>query len=315
MRTREESLNNFCRALDGLIASKYLFANSGVFDVITIINSSKLLSDLFKYFTDGFDFYDTLSRCATEENGVKTFTLPARNTDVMAFVYSLLREINYNRFQLSDLLDYMGAGKNYEAAYKNFCQIVLLPFRSYTYQVGMQVINSVQVPGESLAQNEGKDDFQPESMPTESVPEQQFIERNEAPTNVLNETVINEQSDISKRNDVSVENEVQGNLSDSNDAERHNQTQAHTHKIVFQRTIYRLLELDRLAITQSHSSHEDKEDLLYVLDIFNDKLYEGDKEKITLAYLAYYHALRPYKKIKSNLKGITDILLEMGILG
>ena len=40
MRTREESLNNFIKLVDELISSKYLFANSKIFDVITAINET-----------------------------------------------------------------------------------------------------------------------------------------------------------------------------------------------------------------------------------------------------------------------------------
>ena len=290
MRTREESLNNFCRAVDGLMESKYLFANSGVYDVITVINSSKLLSDLFKYFTEDFNFYETYARCCVNENGVKSFNLPARNTDVIAFVYCLLREINYSRFQLSDMLEYFGVDKNYEACYMSFCKTVLAPFRSYTYQIGMQIINSVQFPGEGEEVEE--------IVPVVVEKPQPVVE----PVNVVNE--VEELNAVSSNEEVAIQSEA--------NAVYHVQP---INKVTFSRTIYRLLDLDKLAITQSHTSRDDKEELIYVLELFNKKLLEGDAEKICLAYYAYYFALRPYKKIKSNIREITDILLEMKILG
>ncbi|MBO5713478.1 MAG: hypothetical protein J6R88_04700 [Clostridia bacterium] len=277
MRTREESLNQFCKAVDGIIESKYLFANSGIYDVITVINSSKLLSDLFKYFTDGFDFYETYVNCLVNDGETKSFEMPVRDTDVLAFVYSLLREINYNRFQLADMLDYFTPDKNYEAGYKAFCQTVILPFKSFTYQIGMQVINSVQIVGEGEV---------------------------EPKTSISTEDSVSD--------DV---NEVSSNpVTHSNDAYSE-PVLNNGDKVVFQRNIFRLLELDKLAIVQSHISRDDKEELIYVLDSFNKYLLEGDVEKIGLAYQVYYYALRSYKKIKTNLKAITEILVEKNILG
>ena len=273
MRTREESLNKFCRAVDGLMESKYLFANSGVFDVITAINSSKLLSDLFKYFTEDFDFYETYARCLTEVNGVKNFVLPVRDTDVIAFVYSLLREINFNKFQLADLLDFLSVDKNYEAGYRVFCQNVLLPFKSFTYQIGMQIINSVQLVGEGQTVSDFSVDYAEQAV---------ALDQTETATPIETVSASQNQETATETQTV-VENEKNGN------------------KIIFQRNIYRLIDLDKLAIIQSHTSKDDKEELIYVLESLNKYLMEGDAEKIGLAYQVYYYALRPYKKIKTNI--------------
>ena len=151
MRTREESLNNFCKTIDELVASKYLFANSKIFDIVAQVNSSKLLSDAFNYFTEGYDFETALKYAFVNENGVKTFVLPVRNVEVLAFSYTLLREITYSNIQLTDILQYFGGEGNFEIAYKNFCNQLLIPFKSYTYQVGIQMINSTQTREEAAA--------------------------------------------------------------------------------------------------------------------------------------------------------------------
>ena len=290
MRTREESLNNFCRAVDALIDSKYLFANKGIHEIITVINSSKLLSDLFKYFTEGFNFYDTYVKCVKDVNGEKSFELPTKNTEVIAFVYSLLLEINYAKFQLADFLEYMSLGRNYEANYKTFCQNLLIPFKSYTYQIGMQVINSVKLVGEN--------DFNVDNA-------EQIVASNEQ---IIVQAVEPIQQDV-------VEQAVEAPTNKPNSQTQTVINQAVVKpKVEFQRTLFRLLELDKLAITQSHVSKEDKEELIYVLSNLNRYLLEGDAEKIALSYMVYYYALKPYKKIKTNIKDITEILVNKKIL-
>ena len=263
MRTREESLNNFIKLCDELISSKYLFANSKIFDVITAINSSKLLSNVFSYFVEEYDFQSALISAFYDKGDEKCFNLPVKNTDVLAFVYSLLREINYKNLQLTDLLDYFDGDKNYEVAYKNFAKTVLLPFKSYAYQIGIQMINSTQSKEEALIT-------------------QKLVE--EEPLDINTAKVI--------KNAVEKVGNFENNL----------------------KTILRLLDLDRLAVKESRLSSADTQELIYVLDRFEEKLKEKDKEKISLIYLAYLYAVRPFKKLKTNVKRITELLIEEQII-
>ena len=263
MRTREESLNNFSKICDELISSKYLFANSKVFDLITLVNSSKLLSDTFNYFLDGFDFQSALENAFCFENGERRFVLPEKNTDVLAFVFSLLREINYKTVQLTDLLDYFEGGKNYEVSYQNFAKAVILPFKLYAYQIGMQMINNTQSEEEIIATKTAQE---------KEVQEPVF--KSEVESAILGVSTF--------------ENAVA--------------------------TIIRILDLDRLAVKESRLSSADTQELLYVINIFENKLKEKDKEKISLAYLAYLYAIRPFKKLKTNVKRITELLIEEKVI-
>ena len=264
MRTREESLNNFMKLVDELIASRYLFANSKVFEVITAINSSKLLSDTFNYFVDSYDFQTALVDAFIQTGEDKYFVLPERNTDVLAFVYSLLREVNYKNLQLTDLLDFFDPHKNYDTAYSNFANIVLVPFKSYAYQIGMQMINSTQTKEEAAAMNK-------------------IIE--EEPIKVDDTEKLVEQA-VEKVG--SYENSLA--------------------------TLVRLLDLERLSVKDSRISQADVTELMYILDLFEAKIREKDNEKIKLIYLAYLYAVRPFKKLKSNIKRITEILIDEQVI-
>ena len=89
MRTREQSLNDFSDVLDTLINSKYLFAGARILDVLKGINSSKILSDMFEYFADGFDFEGVLSAALVDDENGKSFVLPEKNTDAIIIIYFL----------------------------------------------------------------------------------------------------------------------------------------------------------------------------------------------------------------------------------
>lgn len=260
MRTREQSLNDFSAVIDSLINSKYLFAGARIFDVLKAINSSKVLSDIFEYFSEGFDFEGVLSDALIDSEDGRSFILPEKNTDAITLVYLLLKEINNKNAQLTDLLDYFNGAKNYELAFKNFANEVLIPFRDYTLEIGFQIIGKT-----ATEYNEIKE------------PEEEKIE--------IKEVV----KEVSKG---------------ATKPKLFNNTT----------TLIRLLDLDRLSIKQSRQKSEEKDELLYILNVFSTEIKGGDPSKIKLSYLAYYYALRPYRKIQSNLKEITEILMEEEII-
>lgn len=257
MKTREESLNNFCNLIDNLASTKYLLVSSKIFDVITYVNSSKLLTDMFEYFSNGFNFEEVLTKCFCMEDGNRFFVLPSSNTDAIALIYLLLKEMNNKRLQLTDLLDFFDGGKNYEISYSNFAKDVLVPFKSYVYQIGMQIINSTK-------------DCETE-VETKSQEEVTFVNTSE-----VKEPFNENSSDYA--------------------------------------TLRRLLDLDRLSIIQSRLSDADKEELEYVLKLFEDELKGFCQEKIKLSYLAYYYCMRPFKKVKNNLREIAEILIRQQLL-
>ncbi|MBO5888628.1 MAG: hypothetical protein J6Q58_00635 [Clostridia bacterium] len=258
MKTREESLSQFCNLLDKLMSSKYLLASSSIFELLTLINSSKILSDIFNYFTEDYDFASSLSNAFYMQDGVKYFTLPSDSTEVLALVYTILKEINYKNLQLADLLDFFDGGKNYEISYQNFSNEVLLPFKTYAYNVAVQMINGSQE----------LENVQPVS---EEIQEINRIEKPEKYSIITN-----------KSDDYA--------------------------------TIRRLIDLDKLSITQSRLSDDEKEELRYVLGVFEDEIIGGDVDKIKLSYLAYYYAMRPFKKVKNNIKTITEIFIKAELL-
>lgn len=259
MKTREESLNNFCNLMDKLINSKYLLASSGIYEVLASINSSKLLSDMFSYFSDGFDFEESLTSAFYIEGEERHFVLPSNTADMLAFVYIVLKEINNKNLQLSDILDFFEGGKNYDVSYQNFSKEMLYPFKLYAYQVGLQMINGT------------KDSEEISSYKSEEAPSQEKVE--EKP----------------------------------NSAVESNKTDDYA-------TLRRLIDLDKLAISQSRLSDDEKEELRYVLDVFEEEIKGGDKDKMKLSYLAYYYALRPLKKVKTNVKAITEIFIKAELL-
>ena len=265
MRTREQSLNNFSSLLDELISSNYLIAGSKLNSVINAVNNSKLLSDVFDYFCDGFDYEKELSSAFSLAYEKEGFKMPENPTVAIALVYLLLREIAYKRVQFTVILDCFCQDSNYDDGYHNFAQKVLVPFKELVYQLGMQIIANTQ-------------------------DESQVVVTNQPAVESAKSAIESAKSVEESAKSIEIEEKFT-NL-----------------------TLLRLIDLDKLAVTQSKISKENVEELLYVLDIFAQKVEEGSSEKIKLSYLAYYYALLPYKKIKSNVKSVTKILMDEKII-
>lgn len=143
MRTREESIEAFISSIDNLKDKKYLFASSGLFAVSAAINSSRILTEIFEYFSDNLNFYVVYQECFVNENGAKSFKMPSNKTVALAFIFSILNQINHKDVVFTDLLDYFLDGKNYDVAYNNFYETVLVPFKEYTCQVVDNMIKNL----------------------------------------------------------------------------------------------------------------------------------------------------------------------------
>ncbi len=264
MKSREQSLNEFCYAIDELQNVEYLLADVKLLKVTNAISNSKLLTDEMNYFCEDFDFHANFQNCFKIDGGVKHFVLPEKNTDAIAFVYLLIREIVYKRIEFTAVLDYFGGNKNYEDAYLRFIRDAIMPFRACVYQATMQVIQAT-----SKAEEVGS-----------KIETVEVSVKEEEPENPQVEQITNNKVDFKNQ----------------------------------ELTLLRLLDLDKLAINQSRASEDEKKDLYYVHELFVEQIKNGDAEKIKLSYLAYYYAMNSLKKVVLNIKDITKILADIGVL-
>lgn len=126
MLTRERSLEIFLGATDDLINSKYILADSKVGPVLKAVAQSRLLYETFEYVTDGFDYAAAKGVCFVD-GGV---ALPQKDEDLLAFCFLLLMEIDAKKEDVIRLLtEYFNGNDGMQAAYANFAQKLLIPFR------------------------------------------------------------------------------------------------------------------------------------------------------------------------------------------
>lgn len=260
MKTREDSLNEFIISMDELCKEQYLFAGQYIYKVVNRINTSKLLFEIVKYFCDSYDFEGKYNSYLKDSDIGKYMTAPVDKTDIIPFVYLLLTRSLENKIVLTDVMEYMGEGKDFSKAYKRFCDAFLIPFKNSMVTIAEEVINNTGEEGSRRPQQKA-----PATVDIEEEGEEEEIPVVEP-------------------------------------------------KLKRAQNILRLIDLDRLAVSQSRIRDYEKDELFFVLDVLDTQVAEGDNDKLVLAYYAYYYAFKPYKKIKTNIKNITAILDEDGVL-
>ena len=84
-------------------------------------------------------------------------------------------------------------------------------------------------------------------------------------------------------------------------------------KIRYEQVVIKLLSADRVTLFNLKIDDRTKSDLMLLLDTFESAVYDGEKDAIRYAFVAYKYAVTGMKKIESKLPEIEKILVQEGI--
>ncbi len=84
-------------------------------------------------------------------------------------------------------------------------------------------------------------------------------------------------------------------------------------KIRYEQIVIKLLSADRVTLFNLKIDDRTKSDLMLLLDTFESAVYDGEKDAIRYAFVAYKYAVTGMKKIESKLPEIEKILVQEGI--
>lgn len=84
-------------------------------------------------------------------------------------------------------------------------------------------------------------------------------------------------------------------------------------KIKYEQIVLKLLSADRIMLFNLKLDDRTKSDLMLLLDAFESAVYDGEKDAVRYAFVAYKYAVNGMKKIESKLPEIEKILVQEGI--
>ena len=159
MTTREE-LDLFVERADDLIDSKYILADVKIVNLLKAVACSDVLLAIFKNCLSDFDFHlakkKYLVKNAFQGGDKGEFILPPNSRELLAFIFSVLVEIDNKNIQLGEFINkYFYVDGSYSSGYSAFVNAMIKPFRNSVKLLMESVIEgSIQDPIEALVEKE-----------------------------------------------------------------------------------------------------------------------------------------------------------------
>ncbi len=158
--TKREELNAFLEKADELIEGNYILADIKIAGLLKTIASSDTLLAIFGNCLSGFDYaaakkkYLVGSKYLPGEKG--EFIMPASQRDLLAFVFTLLVDIDAKRVDFGDFLNkYFYEDGSFSSGYAAFINAMIKPFRSAVGNITESVMEGrVQDPVEAAKEEE-----------------------------------------------------------------------------------------------------------------------------------------------------------------
>ncbi|MBQ6922957.1 MAG: hypothetical protein IJQ66_07710 [Clostridia bacterium] len=159
---KRAELDNFLQKSDDLLASKYIVADIKIITLLKSIATSDTLVAIFKNCLSGFDYEDAKkkylvkSKYLADDKG--EFILPSSSRDLLAFIFSVLVDIDARRIDISHFLDkYFYEDGSYSAGYNAFLDSMIKPFVNTVKVIMENVINGdLQDPLEAFLEEEDR---------------------------------------------------------------------------------------------------------------------------------------------------------------
>lgn len=160
--TIKEQLDVFSIKSEELIASQYIIADVKIASLLKTVASSDILLALFKNCLTDFDYgkakksYLVKSQFLADDKG--EFVLPPNSRELLAFVFSLLIDIDAKRIIFSDFLNkYFFVYGSLTSSYNAFINTVIKPFKnSVEILIGDVIEGKIQDPIEALVEEEAR---------------------------------------------------------------------------------------------------------------------------------------------------------------
>ena len=142
MPTRTKSIEDFKKNIDEIIASPYVLSPIKISNLLKCVASSKMLFELFDFCLKGFD-YETVKNTYFingSGRGNGKFLMPPDPKTFIALVFSLLYRLDTKKVDLMTVLGNYFYAEDLDSAYKNFCSVVLVPFKEQVLSTVKQMI-------------------------------------------------------------------------------------------------------------------------------------------------------------------------------
>ena len=157
---KNEELALFILKADELIDSKYIIADVKIVGLLKAIAASDTLVAIFKNCLTGFDYPSAQSKYLVKSKylaeGKGEFVLPPSSRELLAFVFSVLADIDAKRIDFPQFINkYFYEDGSFSAGYSAFLNSMIKPFKNSVKMIMESVIDGkLQDPVEAFLEEE-----------------------------------------------------------------------------------------------------------------------------------------------------------------
>ena len=291
---KQRSLEAFNTAVDELINAAYIIVSGKISRLLQSIAQSRPLYEYFCDVTNGYNFIDDLNaRKFRDENGKPYLDVPKEPHELTRFAFCLLFAVDTGRMNVRDLLHTFYNSPDADTELRAFCTEVIVPFKTYVNRalVGGRTAEDRRMPDAALfAREEGET-------------AQEFLER------------------ATRRYDeVPAEPEVE-HAKESEDAPESGEEELPAHKRpISDLTLASLSQLtsEMMGLVSRDAELETlrREELMLVLDAFNQAVSFKERKSIRVMYIAVKNtvvACELDKKLEMQVENLRNFVKEIGI--
>ncbi|MBO4251072.1 MAG: hypothetical protein J5911_00230 [Clostridia bacterium] len=180
---KNEELAFFIAKTDELIDSKYIIADIKIVGVLKAIAASDTLVAIFKNCLTGFDYQAATAKYLVKSKylaeGKGEFVLPSSSRELLAFIFSVLVDIDAKRIDFSQFINkYFYEDGSCSAGYAAFINSMIKPFRNSVKMLMESVIEGkLQDPVEAFLEQEERQKAQEQAAAEEKRREKELSEK------------------------------------------------------------------------------------------------------------------------------------------
>jgi len=179
---KREELDLFLERANELIDSTYILADVKIAGLLKSIASSDTMVAIFKNCLSGFDYYGAQKKYLVPSKYVKDkgeFLLPQNSRELLAFIFTLLADIDGNRTSLGDFINkYFFEDGSFASGYSAFTNAVIKPFKNSVKMLMESVIEGkLQDPVEAIVEKEEKLAKEKEESERNKIKEQELSKK------------------------------------------------------------------------------------------------------------------------------------------
>ena len=295
---KQKSLDAFNAAVDELLNATYIIVSGKISRLLQSIAQSRPLYEYFCDVTNGYNFIDDLSaRKFRDENGKPYLDVPKEPDELTRFAFCLLFAVDTGRMNVRDLLHTFYNSPDADTELRAFCTEVIVPFKTYVNRalVGGRTAEDRRMPDAALfAREEGETAHD-------------FLERasrryDEVPT---------ENSGAEAKEESAPERSAPAAIEDDLPAHK---------RQISDLTLASLSQLtsEMMGLVSRDPEIETlrREELMLVLDAFNQAVSFKERKSIRVMYIAVKSAVLAYEldeKLEMQLENLRNFIKEIGI--